>query len=253
MYPPLKQESEPMRRTGDAVRIRGDYQHRAITSGRSVQRFWHYIKKLTIAELLPPDARDFAIDVGCGSGVVSSYLGEYGATVLGVDENPSAIEYATRQFANENVSFRSALADGMLATDRPADKIYCLEVIEHVYPRQAVDMLRVFHDLLTPGGRVFLTTPNYRSLWPLIEWGLDRFTSAQDMHGDQHVTHYNPRSLSAACQEAGFRVDRIATVACLAPWIAALSWNLAIRVHRVEIGSWPLVGSIIACTLSKQS
>lgn len=240
-----------IRRTGDTIEIRGDYQYNAVNSGHPVQRFWHKTKTLSIAELLPPGSRDSVIDVGCGSGVVSAFLGESGAAVLGVDANRTAIEFATRQFACENVSFQEGLVDETLVIDKPADKIYCLEVIEHVYREQAVRMLRVFHDLLNCRGKVFLTTPNYRSLWPLIEWGLDRFSRAAHLDGDQHVTHYTAKSLCAVCREAGFRVDKVATVACMAPWIAPISWKLALRMHRAEISSPILVGSIIACTLSK--
>lgn len=242
-----------IRRTGDTIRIPGDYQYRAVTSGHPVQRFWHETKTLTIAELLPPNRQDFVIDVGCGSGVVSSFLGKSGATVLGVDANACAIDFATRQFSSENVCFRQALADETLAVDQPAGKIYCLEVIEHVYREQAVCMLRVFHDLLHRSGRVFLTTPNYRSLWPLIEWGLDRFSRAAHLGGNQHVTRYHVGSLAAVCGEAGFRVDQVVTVGCVAPWIAPISWKLALRMHGAEIRSPMLVGPIIACTLSKRS
>ncbi len=241
-----------IRRTGDTIEIQGDYQYRAATSGHPVQRFWHKTKTLTIAELLPPGSQDFVIDAGCGSGVVSSFLGEFGATVLGVDGSRCAIEFATSQFGSQNVSFREALVDETLVIGKPANKIYCLEVIEHIYREQALSMLRVFHDLLDCGGKVFLTTPNYRSLWPLIEWGLDRFSGAAQLDGDQHVTHYNSRSLSAVCGEAGFQLDKVVTVACMAPWIAPISWNLAVRMHRAEIRSSTLVGSIIACTLSKR-
>ena len=99
---------------------------------------------------------------------------------------------------------------------------------------------------------VFLTTPNYRSLWPLIEWGLDRFTSAAALDGDQHVAHYHPGLLAEVAREAGFFVERTATVSCLAPWIAPVSWNAALRLHRAEVKHRWLVGSVIACVLRKE-
>ncbi len=99
------------RRTGDIVEISGDYQYRALTEGGAVQRFWHYSKQLAISRFLPVQPGQRAIDVGCGSGVISSFLGRRGAEVLGVDSNPQAVEFATGKFATDNVRFAHGLVD----------------------------------------------------------------------------------------------------------------------------------------------
>lgn len=71
--------------------ISGDYQYRAITSGSSPQRFWHHSKKCAITHFLPPSQEDMVLDVGCGSGVIASFLSEFGASVIGLDANEEAI------------------------------------------------------------------------------------------------------------------------------------------------------------------
>jgi len=155
------------------VIIPGDYQHRAATRGPAVQRFWHYTKRLAIDRYLPPEPRDFILDAGCGSGVITSYLGESGARVIGLDPNPESIDFATRTFARGNVTFVNSEID-QLSLDRPMDKIYNLEVVEHLSAASGHEMFRRFYGALRPGGQLFLTTPNVRSLWPLIEWAVDR-------------------------------------------------------------------------------
>jgi len=57
----------------------------------------------------------------------------------------------------------------------PFDKIYCIEVIEDLYEYQVADAFSLFYKLTNSGGQLFLTTPNYGSAWPLIEWLPDRF------------------------------------------------------------------------------
>jgi 2-polyprenyl-3-methyl-5-hydroxy-6-metoxy-1,4-benzoquinol methylase len=236
---------------GDRVAIPGEYQYRAITEGIAVQRFWHRAKLLAIARYLPPDATDYCLDVGCGSGVVSGYLGATARRVLGIDGNPDAIAFAQRQFGSANVAFRLGTVDRQWALDAPADKIYCLEVIEHIYPSQAREMLRTFHDALRRGGGVFLTTPNYRSLWPAIEWSMDRLHLTPRLADDQHVTRYHRRKLAAICRECGFRVETVSAMCFAAPWLAALNWRLAERVFALECAARCLPGSILVAVLRK--
>ena len=83
-----------MRRTGDLIQIEGGNQYNALRSGNPVQRWWHRSKLLLIDELLKPSPSDRILDVGCGSGVCSFHMAERGAKVVGVDGNPSAVEFA---------------------------------------------------------------------------------------------------------------------------------------------------------------
>lgn len=234
------------RRTGDTVVIDGGYQHRAMDSGNAVQRFWHHTKKLLIAELLPPDPDDFVIDVGCGSGVITSHLGGLAGKAAGIDGNPLAHEYAVEHFQKGNVSFIKALVDENLALPAPPDKIYCLELIEHIHPEQGLALLRNLRAMSAPGARMLLTTPNYRSLWPVIEWALDRLTSAPQLDGHQHVAHYHPGRLSALAAAGGWEVEDMRTVSFLAPWLAPASWRLATRAHELESKAGWIPGAIVA-------
>ena len=239
------------RRFGDSIKISGDYQHNAIHSPNRVQRFWHLSKKQAIARFLPPRKEDFVLDVGCGSGVIAGFLGESGAEVLGLDGNPEAIAFATDTYSKPNVQFQLGLVDEQFDVARPVAKIYCLEVIEHIHLNQARDMLRVFHDLLTPDGAVFITTPNYASLWPLIERLMDVFHLAPQMSVHQHVEHYTIPKLKRLCRETGFVVEAVHTANFVAPWLALLSWRAAEKVDALESGSkWPF-GSIIISVLRK--
>jgi 2-polyprenyl-3-methyl-5-hydroxy-6-metoxy-1,4-benzoquinol methylase len=239
------------RRVGDAIRIPGDYQHRAARSSNPVQRFWHAAKKIVVDEMLPPAPGDFVIDAGCGSGVIAEHLASSGAEVMGVDANPEAIRFARAELARPNLRFEQRLVDDAMTLERPVDKFYSLEVIEHIYRPQGVAMLRNFHRLLRPGGRALITTPNYRSAWPLLEWTLDTFGLAPKMAGEQHVEHYHRRKLRDAATEAGFAVDALRTVCFVSPWLAPLSWSLATAAAKRELRMPFPLGCILVAVLRK--
>jgi 2-polyprenyl-3-methyl-5-hydroxy-6-metoxy-1,4-benzoquinol methylase len=240
-----------MRREGDAVAISGDYQYRALTEGMAVQRFWHHTKILAVQKYLPPRTTDVCLDVGCGSGIVSSFIGKHAGRVLGIDCNPSAVEFATRQFAADNVAFRLGYIDATLDEDASVDKIYCLEVIEHVYIDQAVEMLGAFHRVLKPGGAVLLSTPNSHSTWPLIEWTMDRLGLAPKLAEDQHVETYHRRKMAGLCKRCGFDVATNTAMCLAAPWLAVLHWGLAERCFQWESCWTHNPGSILITVLRK--
>lgn len=245
-------KEQASRRTGDTVSIDGAYQYRALTEGHPVQRFWHETKQLVIDRFLPPQPGEFVMDVGCGSGVIANHLAGHGASVLAVDGNASAIEFARKQFPSENIRFVNGLVDDAFDVERPVDNIYCMEVIEHVYYDQVMSMLSAFRGLLKPGGRALLTTPNYTSLWPVIEFACDKLQKTPTMGGEQHVCHFTPRRLRKACTDAGLEVEQLRSFCLLAPWVAPLSMGLARRLHDLEVALPFRVGSILLVIVRKR-
>ncbi len=234
----------------DLVSIEGSYQYNALTKGNPVQRFWHYVKKSAINKYLPPAPTDNLLDVGCGSGVITAYLGESGANVTGIDGNNKAINFAQEHFQKQNVKFKQGLVDEYFQIDNLADKIYCLEVIEHIYYEQGKAMLKEFFRILKPHGYVFLTTPNYKSMWPMIEWTMDRFHLSPQLAQEQHVEYFNKIRLKNLCIEAGFKIKIIKTNCLFAPWIAPLSWKLAEKIDNLE-NRFSFGGSILIFILEK--
>lgn len=220
-------------RTGDAIAIPGDYQARALRSPRAAQRFWHQAKLRAIDRLAPAGAGLRLADVGCGSGVVADHLAQAGATVVGFDSNPAAIDFATGAYGSERVRFVLGPFDRILS-EGPFDGLYCLEVLEHLYAEQAVATLSLLARAARPGATLFVTTPNARSAWPLVEWTLDRLRIVPPLGGVQHVTAFTHRTLAAACAQAAWQVVEAGTFNGVAPFLAPVSERLARAVERGE-------------------
>ena len=170
--------------------IPGDYQYRALYHGNPVQRLWHKAKLELIREVALPEPGERVLDAACGSGVISDFLASNGANVTGVDLNPDAINFAKRQFERPGIRFECASLFEF--TGGPFDRIYCLEAIEHFPETEISGLLTRFSRLATPGARLFVTTPNYASLWPLIEWILDTFKLTPRLKDEQHLSKMTP-------------------------------------------------------------
>jgi 2-polyprenyl-3-methyl-5-hydroxy-6-metoxy-1,4-benzoquinol methylase len=247
----MSSKKNDQRRTGDTINIEGDYQYRAFNSSNIIQRFWHQSKVRIIQSTLPVGAGEQVLDVGCGSGVITDFLGSMGANVVGIDANPDGLEFATSKFTRANIRFSQGLVDADYSIPYPVDKIYCLEVIEHIHYHQGKSMLQSFDRALKPGGFVFLTTPNYGGIWPIIERIFDFLQVTPKMAGEQHVEFYNIKKLKYLCQETSFRIVQIYVINLLAPWIAPFSWNLAIQLERFEVKARCPLGANLVFILRK--
>ena len=231
----VQNQGELGRREGDAIHISGDYQARA-QSDRAAQRFWHEAKFRLIKRVAMPAKLERVFDAGCGSGTISDFLSRHAGDVVAIDSNPSAISYATDAFKAPNLHFRLGQF-GDVKGDKPFDRIYCIEVIEHLYEHQVADVLSLFYELANPGGQLFITTPNYRSAWPLIEWLLDRYALVAKLDEAQHVTRFTKGKLSKICQRTGWKITRMGTFNGLAPFVAPISYDSRLAWRPLNLRS----------------
>lgn len=228
MIPP-----DPRRRPGDSIAIPGDYQARALNSTRKAQRFWHSAKFRLIERVAQPGPDDRVLDAGCGSGTISHFLAQSAGSVVAIDSNLAAIEFARATYREPNLSFLHGQFDE-IRNQGCFDRIYCVEVLEHLYLEQAVAVLTLFHDVAASASQLFITTPNYRSTWPLIEKVLDLLHLVPKLDTDQHVTHFSRRRLIDACRKAGWSVTVVGGFNGLAPFLAPVSNAFALTWEKLE-------------------
>ena len=103
------------------------------------------------------------LDVACGSGGPDLHVARTrGARVVGVDVNAHAIETASKAARREGLASlaRFVQADAGLPlpfADASFDAVVCIDAINHLSDRLGV--LRDWHRVLKPGGRIMFTDP----------------------------------------------------------------------------------------------
>ncbi len=108
------------------------------------------------------------VDLGCGSGVLSAYLGERGCTVTGIDGSARMIALCekNRRSANERyVLERLPLANPTLYAT--ADVVIASSLLE--YLDDLPGALAQIQSMLPPGGLFLASMPNRFCLWRRIE------------------------------------------------------------------------------------
>lgn len=206
------------------------YYDKVFRRGAGVQSKWHHLKFKQVWAQFPASARDH-LDIGCGPGTFIGML-PYTLRCVGMDLASPQIEYARREYGTDSHTFQCA-GDSTLPFDNDAfDVVTLIELIEHLEPPFIESLLREAKRVMRPGGRIILTTPNYASLWPLLE----RIVNARApiTYEHQHISFFTPGRLRTLLDQMGFGAIRVSTFMGASPFFAALSWKLADRIQIIE-------------------
>ena len=228
---------------------------KVMQKGSAVQRFWHQEKFKEVASRIPNGSK--VLDIGCGPGSFLWILAQEKPEIqgIGVDIASSQIQYAIenvgKSFPNGTVSFQMLKpgAPHLPFEDESFDAITSIEVIEHIHPHLAFNLLEEAKRVLKPNGKMVLTTPNYRSLWPLIEFILE-YVSPVKYH-DQHISKFTPNSAVKFMETLGMTVTQVDSLFMLAPFIAFLGKTIPDAVLKLEKKLDWKVGSLLVLESEK--
>lgn len=143
------------------------------------------------------------LDVGCGTGRLVKFLNEQGYKTIGCDPMDSAVIAAQKINKNSKVIVKAS-AIKLPFKNSAFDLITCISTIEHLTESEGTRFIKEAKRVLTPGGFVFLITPNFNS--PL------RYILGKKWFGYSDPTHlhfYTPESLSGLLFRHGFADIRL--------------------------------------------
>jgi SAM-dependent methyltransferase len=212
---------------------------------RGVQSKWHHLKFARVARELAGHHR--VLDVGCGPGTMLGHLGS-GHESIGMDMSAGQVAYARATYAGPGIGFSDRLPEGA----GTFDAVTMIELIEHLGPAELDETIREALLRLRPGGKLVLTTPNYRSAWPAVERAVNRLGAVG--YDEQHVNRFTPARLAGLLEHHGLRGRRVEPYLFLAPFAAALGWRMADHVARIERGTLePRMGMLLLASGFKPS
>ena len=140
------------------------------------------------------------LDVGCGTGGFVRSASDAGWAALGIELSPAAVELCHKHGIQAKLL---SIFDSALDAEK-FDLIVMSELIEHV--PHPTDFLRRANELLSEGGAIYLTTPNWGSLSRRLLEGEWRAIDPE------HLSYFTPRTLRSAAGRAELSVQSIRTV-----------------------------------------
>jgi SAM-dependent methyltransferase len=147
---------------------------------------------LEIARHRPPPGR--LLDVGCGPGLLLEEAVALGWTAVGVEPSAWAVEEGRRR----GLEILQGTTDTVDLEARSFDVVVANDVVEHVPDPLAFG--RRLHELLKPGGVVYLCTPDVSSAVARVlrRWWWSVLPG--------HLFYFSPTTLARVLETSGFRV-----------------------------------------------
>jgi SAM-dependent methyltransferase len=240
--------------------VAGDYQYRALHSGHPMQRFWHRGKLVMIDQLIRPhlNASSRVLEVGCGAGNLLLQATIPGSYPIALDLSVQALTFVRSRLEEAKSGAEppsgfgciQGIGESLPLEDATFDCVLMSEVIEHLETPQV--SIREAVRVLCPGGRLLITTPNYRSFWPIMEWSVDRLNMAPKMAGEQHISRFHASSLNKMLRELDLEIEYSGSIYNLSPFFALASGEKAMtQLHR-ELNRRSTLGMILVVVAVKR-
>lgn len=245
--------------TFDYHAVAGDYQYRALHSGHRMQRFWHGGKLTMIDQLIRPhlQAGSRLLEIGCGAGNLLLQASVRGSYPVALDLAMQSLAFVRSRLeearsgpeAPSGFACTQAIGELLPLAGGSFDCVLLSEVIEHLEAPKV--SIREASRVLRPGGRLLVTTPNYQSLWPMMEWTVDLLNMAPKMAGEQHISRFQPASLRRILVESGLGIEYFGTIYSLSPFLSLVSPGWANRQLARELDRQSSLGMILVAIAVK--
>jgi len=191
------------RRNREALyRLAGYWDMKALKQAGDAASMWpnnylnvyYHREQLVVLQRYLPDVTGVSVlDIGCGTGRISRYLAERGATVLGIDFSSQAIAMARAQSGPDNPSYRvQSIFD---LTDESTFDVLVSVATLTVACRDGVELLealrRLRRALRSPGRAVFLEPLHRGFLHRVLNMEVQEFCTVMAEAGFQvqEVSH----------------------------------------------------------------
>lgn len=213
------------------------YYDQVFLKKNGLRKFWHWHKFNTVLRCLKLNSSKSLMDIGCFAG---SFIGRFvhdefpKIHCLGVDILKEQVEYAKNKYSSETVKFLYFSQFKKLHSEiqmQTFDSISCIEVIEHLNSNQIQELLNFIFNHSTSESEIIFTTPNYSSIWPILEFCINLFSDVK--YEEQHLTKFNYFRFINKIQKiypnfnSHFELDLLTTSHFFTPFISIFSFSLA--------------------------
>ncbi len=163
-----------------------------------VQRFGR--ERVDLLDRFVQSSRPRVLDVGCSTGFVIEAARDRGWEAVGLDLNPSAVEYGR----SRGLDLRDVALEDAGLEPASFDAVCLFDVLEHLL--DPLRTLRACTRLLRRGGVLFLYVPNYDSA--------SRLLMGKDAHfiwPTHHLNYYTPITIRDLLDREGLTTEYLAT------------------------------------------
>ena len=227
------------------------YYDQVYNKKKGVQSKWHQLKFRKINNIIEKINPKKVLDVACGPGTFLGQLPKKDDSVyFGTDIADNQIKFANKKYSSENLKFKVSEDAKYPFDDNYFDVITAIEFIEHISSESFDTNLNEMKRCLKKDGIIILTTPNYNSLWPILEYIVSKVTSQNYI--EQHISKYNISKLHQKIKDQNFTDINISSYLWLSPFLSIFSNSFSDLIYKFESKYFQKLGNLIICIFKNE-
>ncbi len=244
----------------DYSSIPAGFYDKVLLEESGIRSFWHYQKFDAVLRSLSSRKNGAILDIGCSAGSFLNTLEkDQFSTQYGVDLAPDQIKYAQKYQTNFRKFLLIENANSLQQnfSEQYFDAITLIEVTEHLDSNEINAIFSAAAKILKTDGELVITTPNYLSLWPILEKLMAWFIKPS--YEEQHITKFTYFNFAKKMREIYPDFDKNFTIEFQASshfalfFLAAISYKLAKYLSRfVGVKKWKMpFGALLVVKMRK--
>lgn len=230
------------------IKMPGDYEYKALKKGTVFQKQWNKNRLIFLDKINFFNKSDIALDAGCGSGNLVLFFAKKVKKIEGWDININSVNFLKSKLKEKKIKNAYVHNINLLRIENKKQrftKISLIEVIEHFSHEDYGEMLENLRSLMLPNSRIFITTPNDKSFWPILEMLLNKiqkYIQKVPTFEDRHLGHFDKKKIERSVEKAGFKIVKSGTMNFISPFLFFLPEKMRDKVslwesENVQVGS----------------
>ena len=193
---------------------------------RGIQANWHNLTFTYISQFLNPGKKH--LDYACGPGTL---IGNYSfSESVGVDISDKQINFAKKKYGEKSEFLILSSFEKTYLEKEEFDIITILGLFEFISDDEILDLLNKLYDILKPGGKIIITTLNYKSKIKFLIRLINKLGSVD--YQNQHSNKLNSVGLEKIFTKTKFKYFNVSTFLNFGVFFSIISIKLGSRLNK---------------------
>ena len=199
-----------------------------IDSGNSIQAMWHHTTFSFVSKYIKNN--QLILDYACGPATLTGKYLSFNSNPICTDISSSQLNYARKKYPNKAVYLNSEDFKFENYKDQ-FDVVTCLGLLEFLSFEDGESLLKNFYSILKPGGRLLITTPNFKMSMKVIESLLNSIGDLN--YSEEYKSRYKLGQLLKLVEKSNFQLVTSKKYMTIAIFLGIFSNRLAINLNRL--------------------
>jgi len=197
-----------------------------LSKNKGVQSNWHHTTFSKVSKLIPHSNKH--LDYACGPG---TFVGNYlNVNSVGVDISKKQIEFAKLKYSKNN-DFYHTDHFNFRKYKNSFDTVSIIGLLEYLEDDEILKLMEKIYFMLSDGGSVFITTPNYKGLMRFLDWIVNKYSKVD--YESQNINKFDYRRIHRIMNNTKFKTIEVKKIINFGVFAGFINITISQRIQNI--------------------